>query len=143
MRRDDEEFDAAPGAHLTADSFEHLPWDDRPHDPTKLPPGLIEPYFAALIRMGVLDAWPIRSKKLNTRGSSSYLANGGCSRCDAQRKRPCQRLVSIRRRADFQMTISTTSFGFFDRGDPVGWLSFLEERMDTALADEDPTHSGI
>ena len=137
----DEEFDAAPEAHLTADSFEHLPWEriDR-IDPTKLPPGLIEPYFAALIRMGVFDRLADSFEKIEyTEALHPTWRTAAVLVVMRQRRDLAERLVSIRRRAGFPDDDLDDVIRFFlIEDDPSAWLSFLEERMDTALADEDP-----
>jgi uncharacterized protein YecA (UPF0149 family) len=137
----DEEFDAAPEAHLTADSFEHLPWERIERiDPTKLPPGFLEPYFAALTRMGVLDRLV---DSFETIGYSEALhptwRTAAALVVTRHRKDLAERLVKIRRSAGFPDDDLDDVIRFcLIEDDSTAWMSFLEERMDSALVDEDP-----
>src|SRR5262249_13286260 len=137
----DEEFDAAPEAHLTAGSFEHLPWErlDR-IDPTKLPPGFLEPYFAALTRMGVLDRIADSFEKIGyTEALYSAWRTAAVLAVMRQRSDLAERLVSIRRRAGFPDDDLDDIIRFcLIEDDSTEWMSFLDERMESALENEDP-----
>lgn len=136
-----EEFDAAPDAYLTADSFEHIPWERIARiDVTTLPPGLIEPYFAALIRMGVLDHLADSFEKIGyTKALHPTWRTAATLVVMRQRRDLAERLVNIRQRAGFADDDLDDVIRFFlIEDDSSAWMSFLEERMDAALTDDDP-----
>ena len=137
----DQEFDAAPEAHLTADSFEHLPWErlDRV-DPTKLAPEFLEPYFERLTRMAVFDKLVDSFEKIGyTEALHATWRTAALRVVTQQRTDLVERLVDLRRSAGFPDDDLDDIIRFCLLEDnPEEWMLLLEEKMESAVAYEEP-----
>jgi SEC-C motif len=138
----EEELDAAPEAHLSADSFAQLPWErlDR-IDPKRLPEPLLKPYFERLLQMGIDDRPVDDFEKV---GYSETLHDTWRTTAlrAATNRRPdlVERLVAVRRNAGFQDDdLDDIVRLCLLEEDPAQWLAFLEDQMTEAIwNDDDP-----
>ncbi len=137
-----EELDAAPDAHLNAETFAKLPWQHLDRiDPTKLPQSLVEPYFNRLMEMNTIDRLVDDFEKVGYL-EPLHAAWRTAAISTAARQRPdlVERLVTLRRNAGFtdDDLDDIIRFSLLEEN-PADWLAFLEQRMDEAICyDDDP-----
>lgn len=136
----DEELEAAPEAHLSAESFARLPWEHLDRiDPSKLPEPLLKPYFERLLDMEILDRTVDEFEKVGYPETLHAAWRTTALRAAAHQQTDLvERLVELRRNACFDDEGLDDLILFSLREeDPAGWLALLDEQMDSALAHND------